>query len=215
MIRVYEEVLEALWTADERGEHGLEQVKKACTVAITDQLLADMQQENLIAYDRENLYFTAPGKELATRILRRHRLAEVLLTQVLKIREGQMDRIACEFEHYVQPEVEESICTLLGHPSACPHGLPIPPGPCCRERRQEIARKVVSLDQLDVGEKAKVAYIKPRDHDRLQRLASFGIVPGALLELHQKRPAYVIRLEEAEIAMDCEIGGEIFVWKMD
>jgi Mn-dependent DtxR family transcriptional regulator len=67
-------------------------------------------------------------------VIRRHRLAERLFTDTLSLRDdAQIESNACTFEHILSPEVTEKICTFLGHPRQCPHGSPIPPGPCCEQ----------------------------------------------------------------------------------
>jgi DtxR family Mn-dependent transcriptional regulator len=68
-------------------------------------------------------------------VIRRHRLAERLFIDVLSIRdEHEVEESACKFEHILSPEVTDSMCALLGHPTECPHGSPIPPGECCPKR---------------------------------------------------------------------------------
>lgn len=49
--------------------------------------------------------------------------------------DAEVEKSACTFEHILSPEVTDRICTFLGHPTACPHGSPIPKGPCCLEGR--------------------------------------------------------------------------------
>jgi putative ABC transport system ATP-binding protein len=76
--------------------------------------------------------FTARGRERAASIIRRHRLAERLFTDSLAMdSETEIEQQACKFEHILSPEATDKICTFLGHPRTCPHGAPIPPGPCC------------------------------------------------------------------------------------
>jgi DtxR family Mn-dependent transcriptional regulator len=76
--------------------------------------------------------FTAAGQERARSVIRRHRLAERLFTDVLSLSdELSVETNACQFEHILSPELTDRICTFLGHPATCPHGSPIPPGPCC------------------------------------------------------------------------------------
>ena len=78
------------------------------------------------------LNLTEEGRRRAASVIRRHRLAERLFTDTLDLRDDQeIESNACTFEHILSPEVTERICTFLGHPSRCPHGSPIPPGPCC------------------------------------------------------------------------------------
>ncbi len=76
--------------------------------------------------------FTPAGEERARNVIRRHRLAERLFMDVLSIRDDEeVEASACKFEHILSSEVTDRICTLLGHPTACPHGSPIPRGDCC------------------------------------------------------------------------------------
>ena len=76
---------------------------------------------------------TAHGRERASSIIRRHRLAERLFTDSLAMdSESEIEQQACKFEHILSPEATDKICTFLGHPRTCPHGAPIPPGPCCK-----------------------------------------------------------------------------------
>jgi putative ABC transport system ATP-binding protein len=78
---------------------------------------------------------TARGRERAASIIRRHRLAERLFTDSLAMdSESEIEEQACKFEHILSPEATDKICTFLGHPATCPHGAPIPPGPCCGSR---------------------------------------------------------------------------------
>ncbi|HTS37902.1 MAG TPA: ATP-binding cassette domain-containing protein [Candidatus Solibacter sp.] len=75
---------------------------------------------------------TPRGKERAGSIIRRHRLAERLFTDSLAMdSETEIEQQACKFEHILSPEATDKICAFLGHPRTCPHGAPIPPGPCC------------------------------------------------------------------------------------
>ena len=75
---------------------------------------------------------TTRGRERAASIIRRHRLAERLFTDSLAMdSETEIEQQACKFEHILSPEATDKICAFLGHPRTCPHGAPIPPGPCC------------------------------------------------------------------------------------
>ena len=75
---------------------------------------------------------TARGRLRAADIIRRHRLAERLFTDSLALdSETEIEQQACKFEHILSREATDKICSFLGHPLTCPHGAPIPPGPCC------------------------------------------------------------------------------------
>ena len=76
--------------------------------------------------------FTPRGRQRAADIVRRHRLAERLFTDSLALdSESEIEQQACKFEHILSTEATDKICAFLGHPRTCPHGAPIPPGPCC------------------------------------------------------------------------------------
>jgi energy-coupling factor transporter ATP-binding protein EcfA2 len=78
------------------------------------------------------IVFTEKGRKRAEDVIRRHRLAERLFVQTFRVQnEKEIEEQACKFEHILSPEVTDSICTFLGHPRTCPHGSPIPAGPCC------------------------------------------------------------------------------------
>ncbi len=78
---------------------------------------------------------TARGRERAGNIIRRHRLTERLFTDSLHMEnETEIAEQACKFEHILSQEATDKICAFLGHPKTCPHGAPIPPGPCCSAR---------------------------------------------------------------------------------
>jgi putative ABC transport system ATP-binding protein len=75
---------------------------------------------------------TPRGHKRAADIIRRHRLAERLFTDSLAMdSETEIEQQACKFEHILSSDATDKICTFLGHPRTCPHGSPIPPGPCC------------------------------------------------------------------------------------
>jgi DtxR family Mn-dependent transcriptional regulator len=66
------------------------------------------------------------------------------------------------------------------------------------------------LTDFAPGAKARIVFISPSFHNRLDRLNSFGVLPGAEISLHQKKPTFVIRLGATEIALEKEVAGEIF-----
>jgi putative ABC transport system ATP-binding protein len=79
---------------------------------------------------------TPRGRQRAADIIRRHRLAERLFTDSLALdSESEIEQQACKFEHILSTEATDKICSFLGHPRTCPHGAPIPPGPCCARAR--------------------------------------------------------------------------------
>ncbi len=208
-----EEVLEFIWSERESGRSSvaalleIEEVKKEADRSTLDAMCAD----GLITVESDTVTLTNTGESLAREAIRRHRLAERLLTEVLAMDEESMEKNACSFEHTLTPEVAESICTLIGHPPTCPHGLPIPKGNCCLSTRSEISPLVNPLDRLKVGETGRIIFIVSKQHTRLDKLSTLGIVPGSVVRVHQKRPAFVLQHGETTLALDIDIVKEIYV----
>jgi DtxR family Mn-dependent transcriptional regulator len=70
---------------------------------------------------------------------------------------------------------------------------------------------VTGLPNFELGTPARIVFIAPRFHDRMDKLAALGVIPGSEIRLHQRSPSYVIEVGETTIALDPEIAGEIFV----
>ena len=126
---------------------------------------------------------------------------------------GDFESGACEFEHTVTPELVDSLCTLLGHPKLCPHGLPIPEGQCCKTYSRTAQSSIIPLAELKVGQSTRVAYINSKSDQQLHKMDNLRIRPGVVLTLHQKYPAYVVECEGSNIAMDEEIVASIRLWQ--
>lgn len=210
--REKDEYLERLWTMKEEGTASLYALKENINAKFNPDVLDELSSEGLVDLDQENnsIILTAKGEDSARKIIRAHRLAERLLHDVLG---GEFESGACEFEHTVTPELVDSICTLLGHPKECPHGMPIPEGECCKRCAKTAQSSIVPLRDLKVGQRARVAYINCKDDQRLHKIDGLRIRPGAFVKLHQRYPSYVIECEEANIALDEEIVANICVWK--
>ncbi len=209
----HEEILEAIWVAREKKKSSIEAIRDNCTIQFSATEINQLAESKLISITGDGLYFTHEGEKKSEAIIRRHRLAEVLVTSILKVKKSKMDEIACEVEHSLQEEVEESICTLLGHPEICPDGKPIPPGNCCKNLSREIVNTVTSLIELAPGEQGRITYIKPGSHSNLHQLLSFGLNPGVTVSVHRTSPAFCVKFENTELALDPEIVKNIFVWR--
>ncbi|MBI5189642.1 MAG: metal-dependent transcriptional regulator [Nitrospirae bacterium] len=218
---IVDEFLEALWLIEEKtgvaccdrarisslvvGEDLVENEEKA------DSILDQLVKFGYITLAGGKVDFTPGGRERGKNIIRRKRLAEKLLAEVLSVGPSETRTSACRIEHVLSPEVTDSVCSFLGHPPTCPHGKPIPHGDCCKKLAHHMRPLVMPLTDLDPGKTARIVFIAPRDHGRMDRLSTLGIVPGTEILLHQKRPAFVIRSGETELALDIEIASEIYV----
>ncbi len=178
---------------------------------VGEDALRDAVEANLATEAPDGFDLTEAGRVLASAIVRRHRLAERLLHDVLRLAASASEPTACRFEHVLEDEVTESICTLLGHPRVCPHGKPIPPGACCTDGQTNVAAVMQRLSDLPAGSSGVVAYVHAATDSRIDRLASFGVVPGTELRVHQVWPSFVIEFGETHLALDRESAEEIFV----
>ena len=207
------EIMEAVWCAAEKEHSTRDAIQENCTVVFDETDIDDLEQRGLITKSGDTITFTKKGTTEAEGIMRRHRLAEVLVSSILKLKKAEMEAVACQVEHALLPEVEASICTLLGHPELCPDGRPIPRGSCCRKLQKTVSTTVVSLAELEAGESGRITYIKPENHANLHQLLSFGLQPGVTVTIHRKTPALCIMFENTELALDRDIASNIFVWK--
>lgn len=99
-------------------------------------MLARMSSLRLVELNNGEVRLTPGGTRRARDVVRRHRLAERLFKDTFSIEEAEAHNQACRFEHIISPELDQRICTFLGHPKTCPHGNPIPPGDCCDGKRK-------------------------------------------------------------------------------
>ena len=208
-----DELLERIWTQREKGKSGRQDLLAETPVVEGQVFLNQLVSDGLIHLEGEHVSFTPEGEKEAVGIIRRHRLTERLFADVFQTSEEVWERQACEMEHktVLTEEAMNAVCAFLGHPSTCPHGRAIPEGPCCGEFQKEIKPFVIPLSEALVASSYRIVFIAPKSHMRLDRLAVLGIIPGSTIRIHQKKPSYVIRVAETDVALDPEIVGDIYV----
>jgi DtxR family Mn-dependent transcriptional regulator len=210
--REKDEHIEQLYYMKEKEEDSIESLKSSMDISYDPDVIEELVYVDMVGLKEgeKKITLTKKGDDYARQLIRAHRLAERLLNDVLG---GDYESGACEFEHTVTPELVDSICILLGHPRACPHGMPIPQGQCCRHSSRMAQSSVVSLVELAIGQSARVAYINCKSDQQLHKIDGLCIRPGAVVTLHQRYPTYVIECEGSNIAMDEEIVSNICVWR--
>src|SRR5665648_85942 len=119
-----EEVLEKLWMCT--MESGLDSVAiETLGLKMTSPEVKELLDLGHIKVPLDShITLTKSGQPDARNVVRRHRLAERLLVDVLNTKEACIHKSACEFEHILHMGIDENVCTLLGHPKFCPHGKP-------------------------------------------------------------------------------------------
>ena len=206
-----DEILELLWTLREARKASRSEVLRSATEPSPERLLEELVEGGMVDASGEEILLTKSGEDRARGIIRRHRLAEVLLQNLFDLDNAQMENSACQFEHILSEPVVESVCTFLGHPPACPHGRPIPRGECCDRIRTEIRPLVMRMTEASLGAVVRIVFITPRSKKRLEKLSALGIVPGSKVRLLQRNPSFVLEIGQTTVAVDRDITDEIYV----
>jgi DtxR family Mn-dependent transcriptional regulator len=208
-----EEVLERLWTLREQGLVAPLDLGAPALEFDPAAALREAERRGWVAACADHLELTAGGDARAAGVIRRHRLAERLLFDVIHVDPAAMEAGACELEHahILSEEATDRVCAFLGHPPTCPHDRPIPRGRCCEKFAGEVRPLVTPLSDGTIGADYRIVFIASRSHRRLDRLCALGVVPGAQLRLHQRQPAYIVQVGATDIAIEPEIAADIFV----
>jgi putative ABC transport system ATP-binding protein len=136
----FDHLLEQVWICGEEGKPALVEALRATGSAGSLPVLPDepagrvlgrMSELQLVELQNGAVQLTPGGTRRARDVVRRHRLAERLFKDTFAVEDSELHNQACKFEHIISPELDQRICSFLGHPKTCPHGNPIPPGDCC------------------------------------------------------------------------------------
>jgi DtxR family transcriptional regulator, Mn-dependent transcriptional regulator len=176
-----EEYLEAIGKLQERDEPiTTSALAKECRVAAptVTEMLRHLVEHGFIRYEpRHEIELTPEGQALANTMIRRHRLWERFLQDVLGLRWDQVHEQACQLEHATSPDLERRIASAVGDPLTCPHGHNIPG---TGEAIQ--ATPVMPLTSLLPTHSARVVMVQ-EDAALLRRLETMGITPGAVVQM--------------------------------
>ena len=157
---------------------------------------------------------TAKGYELAEDIVKRHRLSERFLVDVMGLGWAEAHEEAHRFEHAITPRLEPRIFALAGNPTTCPHGSPIP------GTGGKIPRDLVALGSLLAGEEATVEFISEEleeDQELLRYLERGGITPGSHIRMVEVAPysgVVVVERDGAQVPLGLPVAARIRVRKL-
>lgn len=151
--------------------------------ASASEMLRRMEQNDLVRVSANGVMLTPAGAEQARRLVRRMRLAECLLRDVLGMPLTDLYEEACKLEHAISSAVEERIAAVLGNPETCPHGYPIP-----SPHGRVDCPLGENLASLRPGDEATVVSLPEREQELLEYLTSMGIEPGVQLSVEEVAP---------------------------
>ncbi|NQT60738.1 MAG: metal-dependent transcriptional regulator [Bacteroidetes bacterium] len=215
--KITEEYLEAIWILLEKQGNiddplDLMRLKKYFGEQYSSTVVEKLQTEEFVVLDDSVITYTELGKGKSRQLIRAHRLAERLLYDVLGMRDYEVG--ACEFEHIIDTNLINGICTLLGHPRRCPDGMLIPEGVCCRNESGSQPNPTVSVMEMRTGEAGRVASVNADEDTQLHILEGLQIRPGSLIKVHQRSPSIVVECSGGSVAIDESIAANIHVWRL-
>jgi len=190
--------------------------------------VARMERDGLLeVIDNRRLRLTSDGERLATRVMRKHRLAECLLVDVIGLPWEEVHIEACRWEHVISDSVERRLAVLLHYPVRCPHGNVIPglaelgvPDAAVDGAQVAAAEPGVAMTAMAAAEPKQV--IVQRISEQLQidaalmlKLKNFGIQPGREVTLvvgsDEVRVAGAGMLDDIGVALPHDIAAHLFV----
>ena len=207
-----EEYLEAIWELEEEGTQVIQArlaehlSHSAPTVSET---VRRLRTDGYVKADGRILQLTDAGRERAESVVRKHRLAERFLLDVIGIPWHKTHIEACRWEHVMSDEVEQRIMAILENPATCAHGNPIPgiPGP---------VRDLHALADIEPGDKVRLERVTEQvevDLDALMYLDSHGFIPGAWAQVRSRAPdgTLTLDLDSGSIALGPALAGQLYV----
>ena len=208
-----EEYLEAIYRLEREGPgvttSGLASSLGVAPASVSG-MLKKLDKDGYVEYvARGEVKLTRKGLEVGVRVLRRHRLAERLLTDVLGMAWDEVHSEACMLEHAISQRVEDRLVVLLGDPQTCPHGHPVPP----RDLSDPV-RTGVPLAQVDEGRRAVVSGVTDEVPEILRYLGEVGLRPGADVRILEKAPLggpVTIEIGDARHAISLELARMVIV----
>jgi DtxR family Mn-dependent transcriptional regulator len=156
-----------------------------------------------------SLHLTDQGRRLATTVVRRHRLAERLLADVIGLEWEKVHREADRWEHAISSEVEEKLVALLGDPATCPHGNPIPGSKRARTEERTVALATAAPGGITVS---RISEKLELSDDGLQFVARARLVPGSSATVVGKeRDGVRVRTENGEHVVPTKVAEQLYV----
>jgi len=207
-----EEYLEAVHEMEEEGTVVIQArlaERLGHSAPAVSEMVHRLRDEGYVNLDHRALQLTGEGREVAERVVRRHRLAERLLTDVIGLPWEKSHLEACRWEHVISDDVEAHLVILLGHPTTCPHGNPIP-------GTRPSDTKVTALADATDGDHVRlerVTELVEIDTETLTYLSAHGFVPGAEATVSSRAPDGTLTLELADhaISLGPALAQQLFV----
>jgi len=173
-------------------------------------MLKRLTELRLVAHSPyQGVRLTEAGEKVALEIIRHHRLLELYLAQALGYEWDAVHAEAERLEHHISEEFEERIDALLGYPTACPHGDPIP----TREGHVAAISRVALADQ-SAPARLTIERVRDESAEILRHLKQLGLLPGTAIEFVEQEPfggAFVVRVGGETVRVAPQVARQIYV----
>ncbi|PVX26572.1 MAG: metal-dependent transcriptional regulator [Candidatus Bathyarchaeum sp.] len=173
--------------------------------------IENLQKKGLVSHEPyKGVKLTDSGRKIASSILRRHRLAERLLTDILHLDWSEVHDPACKLEHALSPEIIKPLEKALGHPKRCPHGNPIPTN--CGGIFEE---ETVALTELDAKTSGVIVKITEEKAEMLKQLTRLKLTPGERVIVEHVVPtgSVTINVRNKRCTIEHNVASIIYVKK--
>ena len=179
------------------------------SAASASEMAKKLKVMNLVSTKGKKIYLTKKGDEAAKKVVRRHRLLEKFLVDVLGLPWDEVHDDACRLEHGLSPKVEEKLAQYLENPEVCPHGHPIP-----NDKGVFPRHSTSPLSTLKPGEKGIIAEVPEDDTEVLKYLERLGLKPHVEVIVEEVAPAdgpFLIRIGKTKHALGRDVANLIQV----
>jgi DtxR family Mn-dependent transcriptional regulator len=210
---IVQEYLEAIYKLHADGRKlGTTELGKELAVspASATEMMERLVDKGLVEKSKEKgIALTHRGRKAALELIRKHRISERFLVDVLGMDWKDVHPEACKLEHVISPEVESRMEALLENPTTCPHGHPIPD-----RKGHTVEEHVRPLSSLKRSQSGIIAKISEERRELLEYLATLGMMPESLVLVEQVAPfdgPLLIRVNGASYALGREVAEKIWV----
>lgn len=214
LIDATEMYLRTVWELEEEGIPPIRArlvERLGLSAPAVSETVARLEHDGLMRVTADRtLELSDHGRDLATSVMRKHRLAELLLTEVIGLEWEQVHNEACRWEHVISDAVERRLVELLGSPTTCPHGNPIPGMPTAapEEHLVSMARAARTGGMATIRRISEQLQV---DVDAMRYLREHGIRPGTTAALRLDAGHVVVDVDGTSVKIDDDAAAHVYV----
>jgi DtxR family Mn-dependent transcriptional regulator len=184
------------------------------------QTIARMERDGLVTVTAgdHHLEFTSTGRAIATRVMRKHRLAELLLTDVIGLDLVHVHDEACRWEHVMSDLVEERLLKILESPDRSPYGNRVPGleelgagSPPSRQATKEVSIELAVATGTEAGLISRIGEPAQSAPEVLEQMIAASLVPGASIKISSRLEGVTLDAGSGAVAVQCVVARHVFI----